>query len=204
MRRLKILSFLLVLATGTNAFPFQDSTNQPDGSGINIIENRWSKHTAINKLDDDPLRAAQEQAALEVAIKNTLQENRARAAANQEPLRLPTRATASSRLPATPWEGYRYEVKVENTGKKAITKIEWMYILTERDSGRQVGEHRFRNETNIGPGKTKSLEGLSRLPATTVVDASKPIKDEPGQHVERVVITRVEYKDGSTWENPTN
>lgn len=86
-----------------------------------------------------------------------------------------------------------FTIYVKNTGKKAITAINWDYVLVDSVRGNKLYDHlQFRtDDKKIKPGETKRLRKHIE---------NYYIRDHIGALVE---ITRVEYEDGSVWVRPT-
>lgn len=206
------LAFLLpVLATVASAQIPSSAASVP---GLTVTQHRWHLETHNPELDVDPFegnneqsereREQRERAVREIALK---QRNA------QTPLPSSARASAppqgsgqDSTIPSHIVEGgrasveYIYEVKVSNTGAKAIRAFVWEYVLSDPDSRSEVGRHRFRSEVNVAPGKSQRLVGRSASPPSRVVNVMKTDKQLQGQYSEGVIIKRIEYADGSVWE----
>ncbi len=98
---------------------------------------------------------------------------------------------------------YLYEVTISNTGKQ-IRTIDWLYVLVDPDTKREVGSHRFSSKATISTGKSKKLVEQSSIPPAEVVDATKADRQIAGQYLESVVIVRIVYADGSWWAPTRN
>ncbi|HWS54580.1 MAG TPA: hypothetical protein VN228_10650 [Pyrinomonadaceae bacterium] len=88
---------------------------------------------------------------------------------------------------------YRAAATVRNDGAKAVRAVEWAYVFAEPEGGRELKRYRLQSKQTIEPGAT----------ATLTRDVSiKP--DEESRHLttgrQQVVVTRVEYADGSVWK----
>lgn len=94
---------------------------------------------------------------------------------------------------------YRYNVKVQNTGTKAIKAVWWRYVFFTK-----TGQSSFDicSKEKISPGQSKKLDlGKQNLPGPPRSNMSArplPIDDLK----EAVVILCIEYKDGSVWKRP--
>jgi hypothetical protein len=97
---------------------------------------------------------------------------------------------------------YLYEAKIKNNGAKTIRGIDWTFLLFDPETQTEVGRCRFTSKVNVRGGKAASLVARSRTPLTQVVQAKASSKSE--KPVERVVIDRIEYDDGSVWQRPSN
>jgi hypothetical protein len=88
---------------------------------------------------------------------------------------------------------YRATAKVRNSGAKAVKEIEWDYVFVEPEGGKELKRYRLQSKQAIEPGATATL--------------SKDVSIKPGENTrhltagrQRVVVTRVEYADGSVWK----
>jgi hypothetical protein len=94
---------------------------------------------------------------------------------------------------------YRYKASVHNAGTRTIKAIDWDYVFFDPHTQSEIGRHQFTSDEKINPGKKKDLEVLTILsPAGTV---SANVYDSKGAN-ERAVIMRIEYADGSIWQQP--
>lgn len=96
--------------------------------------------------------------------------------------------------------GYLYQITVRNSGQKEIKAVNWQYIFTDSLDQSIVTRHQFQSRAKIAPGKEVKLSRFSVAAPTQVVNA-KAVANNPGQpYSEQVLITRIEYMDGSVWE----
>ena len=107
-----------------------------------------------------------------------------------------------SRTPATRLRGidYKFLASIKNTGSKTITSVHWAYFFVPQ--GQHEGfAYVFTTKINIPPGKEKNL----RDEVPSVVISANPGKAPSSQNralfTERVVILRLDYADGSSWQS---
>jgi len=88
---------------------------------------------------------------------------------------------------------YRAAATVRNGGAKAVEAVEWDYVFADPEGGKELKRYRLQSKQEVGPGATASL--------------SKEVFIKPGEDTrhltagrQRVVVTRVEYADGSVWK----
>lgn len=87
--------------------------------------------------------------------------------------------------------GGAFSVEVKNTGSRAITAVEWQYILLDPVRKYVVDRLNFRtDDKTVEPGKTRKF--TKRIEYPTVPDYITAV----------VRITKVEYADGTAWERP--
>jgi len=99
---------------------------------------------------------------------------------------------------------FLYKLKLRNEGEKTIRAIEWEYIFIDRATQSEVARHQFLSEEKVRPGKRKTLIEYSTSPPTKVISVTALSQPDGYRFIERVVIKRVIYKDGSVWELPSS
>lgn len=107
----------------------------------------------------------------------------------------------SQRTPR-PRDGYRYKVLLTNTGSKTIRIVDWDYIFLDPDTGEQVARHQFTSQETFKPGKSKEVSVLYLIPPVKTVSAGMLSKKDPMPFTEQVVIARIQFSDGSSWQRP--
>jgi hypothetical protein len=106
-----------------------------------------------------------------------------------------------SRTPkAKPVEGYSYRVRVQNASAKIVEIIFWEYQFVDPANPSALARRQFLCGVNIKPDKEKELQAFSTFGPTDVVNAGSPGDKSETAFRERVLINRVEYKDGSVWQ----
>lgn len=91
---------------------------------------------------------------------------------------------------------YEYRVRVKNTSPKKIRYIFWEYQLTDHSGAAVVSQRSFASKASLKPGSVKVLQAKTLSPPSRVVSADT---SEENAQKQKVVITRVEFNDGSTW-----
>ena len=97
--------------------------------------------------------------------------------------------------------GYRYRISVKNGGQKAIKLIDWDYVFLDPATQAEIERHQFTSEEKVGAGKEKELSVFKLAPPTRTVSARASGRKDAPPFVERIVLVRVEYADGSVWPN---
>lgn len=95
-------------------------------------------------------------------------------------------------------QGTECRVTLINDSKKTIVAIAWAYLFLNPGSREEETRHAFVSRQKIKPGARKELREFSPLPPNRVVDAR--LESQQPQEFERVIITRIEYSNGSVWE----
>lgn len=95
---------------------------------------------------------------------------------------------------------YRYKVTVKNAGAKTIKAIDWDYLFFDAEGREVIGVHQFTSAERIRPGQRKPLSVLMLEPPAQVVSAGKAADKELRSVKGQVILRRIEYEDGTTWE----
>lgn len=175
--------------------------------GLVILEQSWERGRPPSPaLYEDPLNVAADQARLQNAQKQTIQQNKIREKANVEQLPVPqdTLGQTDQRTARSDGYVYTYTARVRNDGDKKIRRVVWDYLVFDSVAGREVGRHRFTSKVGVPAGRTKKLQGRSTSPPSDVINVSAGADGSPARYSERVVIRQVEYEDGSVWEGASN
>ena len=97
-------------------------------------------------------------------------------------------------------DGFTYEVKFKNLDTRQAQIIFWEYQFTETAAPQNTSRRRFVCGVKIKPDKDKLVEIFSTIGPGTVVNV-KSLSQGPGkQFDESVVIDRIEFDDGSSWQ----
>ena len=97
--------------------------------------------------------------------------------------------------------GFIYKVSVKNNGTQPIRSIDWDYVFYDQHTEEELGRRQFTSNEKISPGKSRELKFFIPSPPTKTVSVNSLGKNERVGIGERVIIVRVTYADGSTWEN---
>ena len=95
-----------------------------------------------------------------------------------------------------------YTVTVKNSGGKAIRAIDWDYIFFDRATETEIGRQQFTSEEKIAPGKTKDLIVKITKPPTQTISLTALNNNERGSLDGRVILVRIDYADGTSWQRP--
>jgi hypothetical protein len=173
--------------------------------GLVILEQSWERGRPPSPaLYEDPLNVAADQARLQNAQKQTIQQNKIREKANVEQLPVPQDTLGNTDQRRSDGYVYTYTARVRNDGGKKIRRVVWDYLVFDSVAGREVGRHRFTSKVGVPAGQTKKLQGRSTSLPSDVINASAGADGAPARYSERVVIRQVEYEDGSVWEGASN
>ncbi|HZH30940.1 MAG TPA: hypothetical protein VEY11_09265 [Pyrinomonadaceae bacterium] len=170
---------------------------------IVVLQKNWRMVVRNAALDEDPFSAnAEFNEALRAQRENDRQ-NAIRARGSESRVPPPPRNKRTLDVPSSQMPTYLYQVRLRNTGTKAIRAIDWGYIFTDPETQMEVGRHRYSNKVKIRPEKNSDLIGRTSSHPTFLVNVKNTGKEPGKQPTEQVVIYRVEYDDGTVWQNPS-
>jgi len=95
-----------------------------------------------------------------------------------------------------------YKTTVKNLSDKPIKSIDWDYIFFDRATESEIGRREFTSEEKISPGKSKELIVTLSKPPTQTVSVTSLNTKERDALIERVVVVRIDYADGTFWQLP--
>lgn len=99
-----------------------------------------------------------------------------------------------------PRDGYRYKVTLRNNGDKTIKSIDWDYYFVDPATNQELSRHQFTSDETIKPGKSKEVTVLYLRAPVKTLDARSLTKREKASLVGHVVIARLQFYDGSVWQ----
>jgi hypothetical protein len=100
-----------------------------------------------------------------------------------------------------PVDGFAYQVRVQNTSKKAIEVLFWEYQFVDPpDAAANVTRRQFLCGVNVKAGKNTELQAFSASGPSHAVSTGSLGNGSGNRVKENVVINRVEYADGSIWQ----
>lgn len=201
---MKLVNLVLLGLLSAGAISAQTPANPSDPSGITVVKHSWQKEVFVPALFDDPMSPNQEQVNLRRQQRLIKRANTARIGSGQSPLPQPTRDIniVNREIPEGPSINYIYEAKIRNESAKTIKLIIWEYLVFDPHSLDLVGRHAFYDDSRIRPGKAVSLVGYTSSPPNMILRADKIGKGPVDKYQERVIITRVEFEDGTFWQRP--
>ena len=98
--------------------------------------------------------------------------------------------------------GFVYKTSIRNDGTKTIKAIDWDYVFYDVGSQTELGRRQFSSLDKISPGKTKELKFFIKGPPTRTISVNALNNKERVNLGETILVVRVEYEDGSVWQQP--
>ena len=110
------------------------------------------------------------------------------------------RSIQQARVPK-PIDGYMYVAKLKNASSKIIEAVFWEYQFRESSDSEHLSRRQFLCVVPLKPEKDKELKGFSLSgPSDVVSVGTLAKKDHEKAFNETIVINRVEFTDGTTWQ----
>ena len=100
-------------------------------------------------------------------------------------------------ITSTPINLFRYKVRVKNTGLKVVKTVSWDYQVRTAEGPDHSSHRQFRCTTKIKPNQTETMEAFTTVPPVRTV-----VVGPDGAAQEKLVINRVEFADGTSWQRP--
>jgi hypothetical protein len=174
--------------------------------GIEVVKFGWSKERLGWERDpfSGPLENFDEMRARARNEKRVDEAKRGGGGADVDRARREARADAANvgatRANRPARYAFHYKLAVRNAGAKAVREIDWDYVFLDATTGEELGRQQFTGAEKIAPGKRKELGFLTRTPPTQRISAHALDKREREGIVEKVVVVRVLYEDGTVWQ----
>lgn len=202
---MKLLSSLLLGLLSAGAILAQTPSAPSEPLGVSVVKFSWQKDVFVPALYDDPMGPNQEQINLRRQQRIIKRAQPARTGAGQAPLPMPTRDinTAGKAAAEGPSVNYIYEAKIRNDGSKTIKSIVWEYLVFDPQTVTLLGRHAFLDEVRLRPGKAVNLVAFTASPPNTILQADKQGKSSNHKYQESVIISRIEFEDGTSWQRAT-
>ena len=206
MNTLFLLPLLFVFA-----FPGQNPAATQESSSVAVLAFKWSKTHQPAKTPDPtataPATPAPEMLPINKNFQREARMNDPRGARDPNDDTIDARSAAmekivqESRTPkAKAVDNFEYLVKVQNASKKVIEILFWEYQFIDQSNPANVTRRQFLCGVNIKPNKEKELQAFSLSGPSEVVSVGSLANPSGNVFQEKVLINRVEYADGSTWQ----
>lgn len=206
MKILLVLLAILLMSAGIAAQPSPHPA--ADGSDLTVVKFSWSKERIgweqdpfsgpIENWDEVRVRARNEKR-ISDAKKGGSGSDVSRA---ERDAKTDAALVSSIHQSARPRYGFLYKVIVQNNSPKPIKAIDWDYVFVDQNAQIEVGRREFSSLERIPPGKSKELKFFIPTPPTRTISVSSLNENERKGLSEDVRIVRIEYADGTLWQQP--
>jgi len=102
--------------------------------------------------------------------------------------------------PSKTVEGFEHRIKVRNAGTKVVEVLFWEHQFIESLNPANVMRRQFICGVEMKPKKEMEVQAFTVSNPGAVISVDTLAKNPDKPFEERVVINRVEYKDGSIWQ----
>ncbi len=96
-------------------------------------------------------------------------------------------------------KAYEYKFQFKNRSSKRVISLSWTYLFIDALTEQELVRLSFEGKVKIGPGKEKTFTAYRDSSPPMVVNAEAHEK-EGKAWIEKVIVEKIEYSDGSKWE----
>jgi hypothetical protein len=191
------LLITLLLATFVTA---QESTDKSAPTDLTVLKHSWHKEFVGLRADSNPLQPNEDLIRQTRAQKRVIRQ-RDDSLPNQT-TEIPMPVPGPRPIPSDPKgrEVYIYKVTVQNNGAKRIKAVAWEFQFLHPETQEVLGSRRITSRVKLSPHKTEELKAQLFQQPTHIVWADQLGKKYSDQFKEQVIIHRIDYADGSTWQ----
>jgi len=193
------LLITLLLATFVTA---QESDDKSDPTDLTVLKHSWHKDFVGLRADSNPLQPNEDLIRQTRAEKQVIRDRDYRSRNQTTEIPMPVPGPRPIAPDSKRREVYVYKVTVKNNGAKRIEAVDWEIQFLHPKTHEVLGSRRITSRVKLSPGKTEVLKAQLLQPPTYVVwaDLLELEKDYSDQFKEQVIIHRIDYADGSTWQ----
>ncbi|HWN10608.1 MAG TPA: hypothetical protein VNO50_15320 [Pyrinomonadaceae bacterium] len=197
---------LLLLISGSSVFvvPQQNRVSSSESSSLEVMEFKWTRRRQqAEKLEPGiPQPSAMVNPATRTYERST-RINQPRGERDPTADTLEARSAEIERnvqeaRGPKPVDGFAYKVKVRNGSSKAADIVFWEYQFNDPTNPGTPTRRQFLCAVKIDPDKTKDIQAFSLL-APGILNAAGGPNNSSTSPLEKAVINRVEYVDGTIW-----
>ncbi len=185
----------------------QEVPNPPDPSKTEIVKFSWAKERIGWERDPfgGPIENFDEARARQRNEKR-IEDAKRGGSAEVDKIKREARADAANiaakhKQPPSRYV-FIYKTTVKNLSDKPIRSIDWDYVFFDSSNETEIGRREFTSEEKISPGKSKELTVRITKPPTQTISVTALNTGERKSLTERVVIVRIDYADGTSWQRP--
>jgi hypothetical protein len=201
-----LLPLVLMLVPQTqNATPSKDSAATKDVPVVTVLSFKWSRIRTTVKAEPVGVTPAREMIADNKSYPRNARVNQPVGQRDPNEDTIDGRSAAIEKIvqesrtaPAKSLDTFAYEAKIQNGSKKAIDVVFWEYQFIDPAAATPT-RHQFLCGANLKPAKEKELKAISLSGPSNVVSV-ETLASGSTRFLERVLINRVEYADGSIWQ----
>jgi len=185
----------------------QGVTTPSDASGVEVVRFSWTKERIgwekdpfggpIENFDEVRARTRNEKRIEDAKRGNSAEIDKIKREARADAANI-----AAKHKDTRSRYVFVYKTTVRNLSDKPIKAIDWDYIFLDRGTETEIGRQQFTSEEKISPGKAKELSVVISKPPTKTISLTALNNNERDTLTERVVVVRINYSDGTSWQRP--
>lgn len=191
------LLITLLLATFVTA---QESDSKSDPTDLTVLKHSWHKDFFGLQADSNPLQPNEDLMRQTRAEKQVIRDRDYRLPNQTTEIPMPVPEPRPVPPDSKRREFYVYKLTVKNNGAKRIKAVDWEFQFLHPDTQEVLGSRRITSRVKLSPGKTVVLKAQLLQQPTHIVWADQLGKKYSDQFKEQVIIHRIDYADGSTWQ----
>jgi hypothetical protein len=206
MPTILLLSLVLMWVPQTqNSTPPKESSTPKDAPLIAVLSFKWSRVRKTVKTEVVNSAPAREMIADNKNYPRNARVNQPVGQRDPNEDTIDGRSAAIEKIvqesrtpPPKSVDTFSYEAKILNGSKKSIDVVFWEYQFIDPANGRP-SRHHFLCGVNLKAGKEKEMLAMSLSGPIDVVSL-ETLASGSTRFLEKVLINRVEYADGSIWQ----
>jgi hypothetical protein len=101
-----------------------------------------------------------------------------------------------------PRQEYQYKMKARNQDLRIIERVFWQYETSDPGDARKVTTRQFLCGNRVKPNDAKEFIVVTPFAPSNVVSVSNARMNLNDAGVGKAIVNRLEYADGTVWENP--
>jgi len=191
------LLITLLLATFVTA---QESGDKSEPTDLTVLKHSWHKDFVGLRADSNPLQPNEDLIRQTRAEKQVIRDRDYRSPNQTTELPMPVPGPRPIPPASKGSVVYVYKVTVKNNGAKRIKAVDWEFQFLHPETQEVLGSRRITSRVKLSPHKTEVLKAQLFQQPTHIVWADQLGKKYSDQFKEQVIIHRIDYADGSTWQ----
>lgn len=188
-----ILVLVIALMAGGEFYSQQAAADEPPA--IEIIKHGWEK-VRIDWMKD-PLTSPTGENFYEMRTRVST-ERRPRSALEEK--NISTAREEKQKPTPPPRYIFEYRIAIQNNSSKAIKEFDWDYVFIDSATAELLGRREFTSVEKVAASKRKELRILVSSPPTNRISVHSLGKNEHAGVIEKILISRIMYDDGSVWQ----
>ena len=191
------LLITLLLATFVTA---QESTDKSAPTDITVLKHSWHKDFVGLAANSNPLQPNEDLMRQTSAEKRVIRDRDYRSPNQTTEIPMPVPGPRPIPPDRKGREFYVYKITIKNNGAKQITAVDWEFRFLHPETQEVLGSRRMTSRVKLSPRKTQVLKAQLLQQPTLIVWANQLGLKYSDQFKEQVIIHRIAYADGSTWQ----